>query len=77
LIFARQSEPVPRIENSGFDTVYYCGGPVVVAPGISVENIKIEKESDGIKISIANFKKGEDTMYYYGTRFQCKLDNKL
>lgn len=77
LIFASRSEPVPRIVNSGFDTIYYCGGPVVVAPGISVENITIQKESDGIKISIANFKKGEDTLYYSGNRFQCKWDNQL
>jgi gliding motility-associated-like protein len=77
LISAQQPDSPPRIVNLGTDTVYYCYGPVVIAPGISIENITIQNASNGIKISVANYKKGEDTLYYSGNQFSYHWDNEL
>jgi PKD repeat protein len=65
-----------RIDNAGADTVFYCNGPVAVAPGISIENLNFESASDGIKISIANYRQGEDILSYSGNRFTSKWDNR-
>ena len=58
-----------RIENPDADTLFYCGIPVAVAPGIIIENLDIEKPSDGIKISIVNYVSGEDKLVYTGDEF--------
>jgi gliding motility-associated-like protein len=64
-----------RINNPAFDTVFYCNGPVLVAPQITIENINIQNATDGIKISIANYRKGEDTLFYPGTNLTQRWDN--
>ena len=74
IIFA-QDDQLPRIANAGADTVYYCGGPVVVFPNILIQNITIDNPSDGIKISVANYKKGADILSYSGSKFSAKWDN--
>ncbi len=71
-IFAQSSGEAIRIDNSSADTVFYCNGPVAVTPTISIENIDIKNSSEGIKISITNYRKGEDSLYYSGTRFTSK-----
>jgi gliding motility-associated-like protein len=70
-----QSEQNYRIDNSRADTVFYCNRPVTVAPGISIENIEFENPSDGIKISIANYRQGEDRLSYSGDKFISSWDN--
>lgn len=70
-----QSQQNYRIDNSGTDTVFYCNGPVVLAPGISIENIEFENPSDGIKISIANYRQGEDQLLYSGDKFDSNWNN--
>jgi len=54
----------PRIENLGPDTLRYCSDSILVAPQIQVQNVKIDDAEDGMKISIANYKKGEDVLIY-------------
>ena len=63
-----------QIYNPGADTVFYCNSPVAVAPGISIENIDFENASDGIKISITNYKQVEDRLSYSGTKFTQNWD---
>lgn len=55
-----------RIENNRTEPVFYCNGPLVIAPDISVKNIDFETSSDGLKISVTNYKRGEDTLFYSG-----------
>jgi gliding motility-associated-like protein len=74
-VSAQEPEQSYRIDNSDADTVFYCRTPVAVAPGITIENIDIENSSDGIKISIANYRKGEDVLHYSGVKFSQKWEN--
>lgn len=47
------------------DTLKYCSVPVAVAEYISISNSQINKESDGMKISITgNYQRGEDTLVW-------------
>ncbi|SHJ04608.1 gliding motility-associated C-terminal domain-containing protein [Tangfeifania diversioriginum] len=69
-----QPEQTSRIDNSGADTVFYCNGLVPVAPGITIENIDFENSSDGIKISITNYKQGEDRLFYSETELTQNWD---
>ncbi len=50
----------PQIINPDTDTINYCSDSVQVAPFISIQNIKIDEDSEGMKISIANYKRNED-----------------
>jgi len=75
LPFIAWSKTAYRIDNTASDTVFYCNGPVLVAPQITIENIDIKNTSDGIKISIANYRKGEDTLFYSGNRLLQRWDN--
>ncbi|MFW6289638.1 MAG: PKD domain-containing protein [Mariniphaga sp.] len=74
-IFAQSTGQAIRIDNSAADTVFYCNSPVAVAPDISIENIEIKNSSEGIKISISNYIKGEDSLYYTGDKFSGKWNN--
>ncbi|SHF22033.1 gliding motility-associated C-terminal domain-containing protein [Mariniphaga anaerophila] len=69
------SSTVYRIDNSAADTVFYCNGPVLVSPHIIIENIQVKNASDGIKISIANYKKGEDSLFCQGSSLGSHWDN--
>lgn len=69
LVSAEQSGETFRFDNSQADTVFYCRSEVAVAPGIRIENTDFHEDSDGIKISITNYKAGEDTLFYAGTKF--------
>jgi hypothetical protein len=62
-------DDVPRIYNQPDDTVFYCSSPVAVAPGIEIQNIQSKNASEGIKISIVNYQKGNDKLIYQGNRF--------
>jgi PKD repeat protein len=75
LPFIVWSQTAYRIDNPASDTVFYCNGPVLVAPLITIENIDIKNTSDGIKISIANYRKGEDTLFYSGNKLSQRWDN--
>jgi len=54
----------PRIENLNSDTIPYCSDSVPVAPEISIQNIEINEANEGMKISIANYKRNEDILVY-------------
>lgn len=77
MFFAKAQEPgtAYRISNPANDTVFYCNEPVLVAPRILIENIAFQTASDGIKISIVNYKKGEDTLFYQGSKLAPHWDN--
>ncbi len=62
-VFSQTSEP-PRIENLISDTIRYCNDSVLVVPEISIQNIEIDEANEGMKISIANYKRGEDVLVY-------------
>lgn len=62
-VFAQVPAP-PLIENNGLDTVLYCSDSVLVAPYISVLNIEINEPGEGMKISIANYQRGEDLLSF-------------
>ena len=69
-----------NIDNQMAGTVYYCNSPIAVAPQIKIENLLVDNPSDGLKISIANYKKGEDILFYSGPELQTlkvKWDNNL
>lgn len=63
VVFSQITLP-PQIENLNSDTVLYCSDSVLVAPEISIKNIGIDEPSEGMKISIANYKNGEDILTY-------------
>jgi len=63
LVFSQDSV-VPRIENPNSDTIRYCSDSILVVPDISIQNIEINEASEGMKISIANYKRGEDILVY-------------
>jgi gliding motility-associated-like protein len=75
LPFIVWSQTAYRIDNPASDTVFYCNGPVLVAPQITIENIDIQNATDGIKISIVNYRKGEDTLFYQGNDLARHWDN--
>ncbi len=74
LIFAQSTGQPIRIDNSSADTVFYCNGPIAVAPAILIENVEIKNSSEGIKVSITNYHKGEDKLFYTGNKFQWKFN---
>ncbi len=73
--FSDEPDKTYRIDNSKAKTIFYCEEPVAVAPGIIIENIEFKDNSDGIRVSIANFEKGEDSLFYAGTDFNSKWDS--
>ncbi len=75
LAFSDEPDKSYRIDNSKGVTIFYCDAPVAVAPEIIIENIDITNVSDGIRISIANYEKGEDRLFYAGNKFVSKWDS--
>lgn len=73
-VSAQEPAAPPRIDNSGADTVFYCNGIVAVAPQITIDYVSIDESSEGIKISIANYKREEDTLIYQGAQFSAAWD---
>ena len=63
-VCAQTSSTPPIIENPNRDVVLYCSDPVAVAPAISIENIQINEAGEGMKISISDYKRGEDILEY-------------
>jgi len=45
----------------------YCKGDVRIADHIQIEGRNLDQANDGIKVSISNYIKGEDTLVYKGT----------
>lgn len=61
---AQQTDSIPRIENLGDPSVLYCSDSVPVMPQISIRNLLIDDNSEGMKISITNYKQGEDILIW-------------
>lgn len=55
-----------EISYLGNDTIRYCNNTIPVAPDISVKGPDFDSDN-GIRVSIANYLKGEDTLIYQGT----------
>lgn len=55
---------VPQIINPSTDTLRYCSDSILVVPNIFIQNIEINEANEGMKISIANYKRGEDILVY-------------
>ncbi len=62
--FVLGQDEVPVIENLNQEPVQYCADPVAVAPLISVKNFQSKDNTDGMKVSIIGYKKGEDLLLY-------------
>jgi len=62
LLFA-ENDP-PKLINPDTIPIAYCSDSVQIAPNISFENLQFNESSEGIKISIANYKKDEDVLIY-------------
>lgn len=75
-VFAQTSPPQLQIENPEIDTIPYCNDPVLVAPEIIIRNVDMDEATEGMKISIANFKQGEDTLFFEeNSKFTPEWDN--
>lgn len=59
-----QLPTVPRIENLNDSVLNYCTDSVLIAELIFIENVNINEPGEGMKISIANYKRGEDKLVY-------------
>lgn len=55
---------VPIIGNDDTEPIVYCSDYVYVAPDISLENIQIDADDKGMKVSIVNYERGEDKLGY-------------
>ncbi|MCY1719317.1 gliding motility-associated C-terminal domain-containing protein [Prolixibacteraceae bacterium Z1-6] len=62
LVFSQNE--IPSIENPNSATLVYCSDSVLVAPDISIRNIQVDEEGEGMKISIANYESGQDILVY-------------
>lgn len=51
-----------QIINPDSNPVHYCNDSVLLVPGITIQNIDISQKEEGMKISIVNYKKGEDIL---------------
>ncbi len=71
---AQQPDEIIVIDNPDADTVFYCGSPVAVAPGIVIDDFGTEIPIDGIKISITNYMPEEDFLFYTGNAFTSEWD---
>ncbi|MFW6290308.1 MAG: C-type lectin domain-containing protein, partial [Mariniphaga sp.] len=76
-VSAQDPDESVYISNPDTDTLFYCGSPVAVAPGIIIENFDVVDPTDGIKISIDNYVPGEDALFYTGTAFDWEWDANL
>ncbi|MFV0592502.1 MAG: PKD domain-containing protein [Draconibacterium sp.] len=63
-VFAENQDSIPRIENEASVPSLYCSEPVQVAPSIHIRNVQIDEPAEGIKISISNYKTGEDILEF-------------
>ncbi len=54
----------PSIKNPVSVPITYCSDSVAVAPNISIQNISIDQESEGMKISIANYVEQQDQLVF-------------
>lgn len=54
----------PQIINPFPEPRNYCHDSVFVAPEINIRNIVINERSEGMKVSIINFRQGEDVLEY-------------
>lgn len=63
-VFSQTDTVPPQIINPDTIPVQYCTDSVPVAPNISIQNIKIDEDSEGMKVSIANYRRGEDILVW-------------
>ncbi len=61
-VFAQLSPP--QIINHETSILNSCSDSILIAPEISIQNIVVNDASEGLKISILNYKSGEDTLVY-------------
>ncbi|MCK3683365.1 PKD domain-containing protein [Maribellus sp. YY47] len=58
-----QNSAPPVFENSS-GVRLYCANPIAVAPSMTIENVQVNEDTEGIKISISNYIKGQDVLEY-------------
>lgn len=63
-VLAQNDTNTPQIINPDTIPIPYCSDSVPVAPNITIQNIKIDEANEGMKVSIANYQKGEDILVY-------------
>lgn len=57
-------DSIPQIINPDTLPVNYCSDSVLVSPRITVQNIAIDEASEGMKVSVVNYSRGEDVLVY-------------
>ena len=61
---AQSENSIPHIENQGAKSISFCSDSVQVMPDISITNLLIDDDSEGMKVSITNYKRGEDILVW-------------
>ena len=61
--FSQNSQP-PEIKNTATEPIKYCSDSVFVASEVTIQNLSVTDSSGGIKISVINYNKEEDTLGY-------------
>ena len=64
LNFSSVFAQVPQIINPDNDTLHYCNDSVLISPEILISDIDINEDSEGMKISVVNYKRDEDILVY-------------
>ncbi len=54
----------PQIINPDTSVIHYCSDSVKIIPNISISNVTFDNNSEGMKISIANYKNDEDILVW-------------
>ncbi len=61
--FSQSSEP-PEIVNPATIPLQYCGDPVLFASEVTIRNLTVTDSAGGIKVSVINYNKDEDSLGY-------------
>lgn len=76
LIAQNPQPPVPRIVNLSGGMLQFCRDSVFIMPQISIQNVEIDEASEGMKISVINYRKDEDMLGYIAhAKFSYRWDN--
>lgn len=57
-----QTEDPPEIDNPNSEPIQYCSDAVAVVPFISIKNLQVDEDNEGIKISISPYLRDEDIL---------------
>ncbi len=59
-------DPVIKIRNLSNFPILFCGDSIAVSSTVTIVGAVFDEATEGIKVSIANYQKGEDMLVYHG-----------